>query len=95
MTRDLDDLVQTGSIADYIKEHAQVSQKAPAVLDLESAFCRQMLMRNIKPNLYRLMNISWFKTLAETYAEARNAEDKSKAFNCPVAGGENTAKKGK
>lgn len=52
-------------------------------------------MRNIKPNLYRLRDISRCKTLAETYAEARIVEDKSKTFNFPVAGGENAAKKGK
>lgn len=77
IARELDSLAHSGSIKEYVEAHMKICQRAPSSFDVESAMVRHIFMRNMKPYLYKLMDISQCKSLADTYVEARNAEDKA------------------
>ena len=81
VAREMDNLAQTGSVKDYIAEHSKLCVWAPPTVDVDSACCRQIFMRNMKPYLYKLMDVGRCRTMADTYAEACNAEDKNRASN--------------
>ena len=45
----------------------KICRRAPSSFDVESAMVRHIFMRNMKPYLYKLMDISQCKSLADTY----------------------------
>jgi hypothetical protein len=88
IAREFDALMQTGSVKEYVEAHMKICQRAPANFDSESAMIRHIFMRNMKPYLYKLMDIGQCKVLADTYVEARNAEDKAHSSTRQNQGGD-------
>lgn len=75
--QELDSLMHTGSIKDYMETHMKICQCVSSNFNVESVMVRHNFMENMKPYLYKLMNISQCKSFINTYIKARNKEEKA------------------
>ena len=55
---DLINLMQTGMVTKYVEQHMKICQKALPSLSIENAFFCQNFLQNLKPYIYKLMDLS-------------------------------------
>lgn len=81
IAREIDNLTHTGTVKDCITEHSKLCIQASPTLNANRPDACQMLMRRIKPYLYKINDMGCCCTMTDTYTKACNAEDKNRVSN--------------
>lgn len=96
--RNLDSPMHVGSVKDYKEAHMKICRHTLYIIGVGSAISWHILMKNMRPHLYKLVDIRQWDFLPDNSFKALNAEDKAHLSSCQriritrrVAGGQQQA----